>query len=256
MARVRKSSQRLSMGLTVPRIYYFFVAMNGCSAILLYIFYHPPNFGMKHGSNRQWEFIKNFDYVGTFLVTAGLLLFIMGISWGGDSVYPWKSAAVISTMIIGFFLLVAFFAWEILADLKEPLLPLGLFKNQCWLVSVLLWGTGSALYYSCAILWPAMVSTLYGPGHSWVRNGFVASLQGSGIILGEWTSACFKRYTEWQLRVLFVLVGILLACKISIHHWLIAWYMLINYRYEDLYTRYICTSLCFDVLCLILHRMV
>ena len=64
------------------------IALNVVATILLYVFYHPPSFAQKHDPNRKWEFIKHFDYVGMLLVTAGLLLFIMGINWGA-SLYPW-----------------------------------------------------------------------------------------------------------------------------------------------------------------------
>jgi hypothetical protein len=42
---------------------------------------------MKHGKGRKLRFVKEFDYIGAFLATMGLLLFLMGLSWGG-SLYP------------------------------------------------------------------------------------------------------------------------------------------------------------------------
>ena len=47
------------------------------------------------------------DYGGILLFTAGMLLFLMGLSWGG-SLYPWKSAHVIATLVVGLVLLVGF----------------------------------------------------------------------------------------------------------------------------------------------------
>ena len=47
------------------------------------------------------------DFGGIILFTAGLLLFLMGLSWGG-SLYEWKSAHVISTLVVGFTTSVAF----------------------------------------------------------------------------------------------------------------------------------------------------
>lgn len=51
--------------------------------------------------------LKDFDYGGMVLFIAGLLLFLMGLSWGG-SLYAWDSAHVIASLIIGFVLCVAF----------------------------------------------------------------------------------------------------------------------------------------------------
>jgi hypothetical protein len=118
------------------------IALNVFATILLFFFYHPPSFGQKHDPARKWEFVKHFDYIGTLIITAGLMLFIMGISWGA-SLYPWKSAQVISTMVIGGILIIVFFVWEIYGNLREPLLPISLFANRDWYISVLLWGTGS-----------------------------------------------------------------------------------------------------------------
>jgi hypothetical protein len=61
-----------------------------------------------------------------------------------------------------------------------------------------------------------MVAALYSPGHGWVRNGLLASIQGSAIILGEFSSALLKRYTNIQQIILFPIIGIVLACKSSL----------------------------------------
>lgn len=70
----------------------------------------------------------------------------MGLSWGGV-LYPWDSAHTVSAIVVGAVLIVAFFLWEAYAPLKEPLLPLYLFKNRGWNVSVLLWSIGMADIY-------------------------------------------------------------------------------------------------------------
>ena len=56
------------------------------------------------------DLIKEIDYFGVFLWTVGVVLFLLGISWGGSQ-YPWKSAAVICTLVIGALGIVAFFVW-------------------------------------------------------------------------------------------------------------------------------------------------
>ena len=98
------------------------------------------------------DYIKHFDYVGAFLYALGLLLFIMGLSWGG-SVHPWKSAAVIATLLVGVALLAAFTLWEIYAPLKEPLVPMHLFRNGPWIMSTIILGVGAGMYYAFAIIW-------------------------------------------------------------------------------------------------------
>lgn len=86
--------------------------------------------------------VKDFDYIGTFLFLAGFIPFLLGLSWGGG-VYPWKSAAVISTMVIGGVLMIVFACYESFVDLKEPLLPIHLFRNFAWVVACVLLGLGA-----------------------------------------------------------------------------------------------------------------
>ena len=53
----------------------------------------------------------------------------MGISWGGG-LYPWKSPAVITAIVLGFLLLVALFVYEAYANLKYPAIPVKFFANR------------------------------------------------------------------------------------------------------------------------------
>ena len=76
------------------------------------------------------------------LFIGGFLLFLLGLSWGG-SVYPWHSSRVIATMVVGGITIVIFVLWENYANLKEPLLPLHLFKNLSWVASCILLGLGA-----------------------------------------------------------------------------------------------------------------
>ncbi|KAI9809979.1 MAG: hypothetical protein M1827_006746 [Pycnora praestabilis] len=162
--------------------YYLMIIVNALSGICFFLFYHPPTFHMKFGARSKMEQLKNLDYVGIVLFSGGLLVFLLGISWGG-SVHPWKSASVIVTIIIGFLTLVAFFIWEIYAPLKEPLIPMYLFKDISWVAPVLLLSIGASVYYAFDIVWPTMVLTLYTADQ--MRAGWLSCIVGCGICLGE-----------------------------------------------------------------------
>ena len=60
------------------------VGVNAASALLYFLFYTPPTFHMKFRNRTKMQQLKDFDFVGMFLFTAGLLLFLMGLSWGGS----------------------------------------------------------------------------------------------------------------------------------------------------------------------------
>lgn len=88
-------------------IYYLGIAMHGASFLLWIVFYHPPKFDNLHRNRTKLQELRDLDFGGMFLFIAGAVLFLLGISWGG-TLYPWKSAYVLCTLIIGFFLLVGF----------------------------------------------------------------------------------------------------------------------------------------------------
>jgi len=140
----------------------------------------------------------------------GLLLFLMGLSWGG-TLHPWTSANVIATIVVGFAALVGFFVYEAYAPLKEPLLPLHVLNNLGWNISVLLWALGAAIYYALAILWPSMVATLYSSGHNVMWAGWMSCISNSGILFGEMVGAFFKRRTNIQIMVVFTIGSVFLA---------------------------------------------
>ncbi|CAK7215234.1 hypothetical protein SBRCBS47491_002413 [Sporothrix bragantina] len=191
-------------------IFYFLIALNAITTALFFFFYHPPTFRMKHASANKKKFIKDFDYLGIFLVTLGLLLFLMGISWGG-TLHPWKSAAVIVTIVLGFLVIVAFVLWETYGNPKEPMMPIHVFRHRGWNITIILWSLGAAIYYANAILWPGLVAVCYSEGHSSMWAGWMSCIPGCGILAGEFCAAGFKRKTNWQIMAVFPIGGVLLG---------------------------------------------
>ena len=64
-------------------IYYIFLVMMGVSIVLQFFFYHPPSFRQLHGNDRTvMQEVKRIDWIGAFLLVAGLVLFLLGVSWG------------------------------------------------------------------------------------------------------------------------------------------------------------------------------
>ncbi|KAJ4354329.1 uncharacterized protein N0V89_006064 [Didymosphaeria variabile] len=191
-------------------IFYLLIALNAATTLAWFLFYKPPTFHQKHASSRKSLFLAHFDYIGTLLFTLGLLLFLMGLSWGG-TLHSWASANVIATILVGFACLAGFFLYESYARLKEPLLPVHLLRNVPWDVTVLLWALGAAVYYALAIIWPSMVATLYSPGHGFMWAGWMSCISNSGILFGEFVGAFFKRRTDVQIKVVFFIGSVFLA---------------------------------------------
>ncbi|TGJ82061.1 hypothetical protein E0Z10_g6707 [Xylaria hypoxylon] len=128
--------------------------------VLLFFFYHPPTFELLHERKTKRQILKQLDYIGTFLWIAGLTLFLIGISVGG-TVYPWKSATTLSTIIIGGLLLVILFVYESYAELEYPAIPVKFFRNRGFISLVACATVATMFYYSAVLLWPQQVKGLF-----------------------------------------------------------------------------------------------
>ncbi|KAL2208451.1 MFS general substrate transporter [Sarocladium strictum] len=194
--------------------FYVLIGINTASFLCWLCFYFPPTFQMKHGQNASLlRYIKDFDYVGTVLYTGSLMVLMMGLNWGGG-VYPWKSAQVIGSIVSGFVGLVVFVLWESFANLKEPLVPMHLFRNGSWLAATILSGLGASVYYALAIVWPSMVAVLYNEGGV-MTNAWYSSFVGLWITVGQVLGGfAAKRlgYIKWQIVVTVFISGIFFGC--------------------------------------------
>ncbi len=86
--------------------WYFYINLpiGGLAGGLLTIFFSPPK---AKGSLR--EKLKLIDYPGTFLLTSGVVIFLLALTFGGVE-FVWNSGAIISMFIIGGVLLILFCA--------------------------------------------------------------------------------------------------------------------------------------------------
>ncbi|KAI0866529.1 major facilitator superfamily domain-containing protein [Xylaria cubensis] len=99
----------------------------------------------------DWKLkLKAVDFIGIGLTLAGTTIFLLGLTWGGVD-YPWNSAHVIATLIVGFALSVAFVLWQ-WKGAKYPLIPLHVFKSRivngaCLTMAINGWNFVVQVYY-------------------------------------------------------------------------------------------------------------
>ncbi len=78
---------------------------------------------------------KVIDYKGSIALTIGLITLLLGLVWGGSQ-YAWSSMQIIWLFVISFISFIVFGFIE--AKAREPILPLSLFKNPIFSVSMLI----------------------------------------------------------------------------------------------------------------------
>ncbi|KAH8651850.1 putative siderophore iron transporter [Tricladium varicosporioides] len=162
--------------------FYLNIIVAGLATILFYFFYHPPSFHLLHKNRSRMEQFKRLDFLGLVLFTGGLAVFLIGLNWGGSS-YPWKSAEVVATIVVGGVVLVTFVLYDGLFHPGDPLMPLHLFKSRGYLAMVITAMVGSCVYYSMNVLWPQQIAYLF-PGTS-THNGWLACVVGASCLLGQ-----------------------------------------------------------------------
>ena len=75
--------------------YFLGIILEVITLALYQFLYHPPKFHQLHENKTRMQAFKELDFGGIFLFISGFVVFIIGLSWGGQA-YPWKSAQVIS----------------------------------------------------------------------------------------------------------------------------------------------------------------
>jgi EmrB/QacA subfamily drug resistance transporter len=79
---------------------------------------------------------QSIDYLGAGLLAGGLSSLMLALVWGGNQ-YAWTSFEVIGTFILAAALLIGFGRVE-QKHAKDPILPLELFKNPVFRISILI----------------------------------------------------------------------------------------------------------------------
>ncbi|KAH0837653.1 siderophore iron transporter [Fonsecaea pedrosoi] len=141
------------------------VGLCGVVFIGLLLVYFPPKGAEMSDSEELHKGVKyelrHFDWVGVILLAGSLVSVLLGLQWGGSH-YPWKSARVICTIVIGGLGLVGFGLWESLAIPKIPLISLELMRMvRGFVTPAIAIATSAMSYYAMNIIWPLIISSLF-----------------------------------------------------------------------------------------------
>lgn len=92
--------------------------IGGAAFGILLLGFNPP----KVKGNFK-ERLKKIDYMGTFLLTTGLVLILLALSFGGVE-FAWKSGYIIQNFLVGGFLIIAFIIWTFKYSPNPMILPI------------------------------------------------------------------------------------------------------------------------------------
>ena len=143
--------------------YYLGLMVNAIGLVLWFVFYHPPDYRMLHvGGRPKRDMVKSLDWVGMLLFIGGLSVLLIGLNWGGTT-YPWSSAHVLATLLVGIATLAAFCVWEAFTTTETIYIPMKLFRNIPYDGLVVCAAVGAMIYYSSLVMWPTLIQALWFP---------------------------------------------------------------------------------------------
>ncbi|KFY03644.1 hypothetical protein O988_01318 [Pseudogymnoascus sp. VKM F-3808] len=161
-------------------IYYIYIIAQAISLALYVTFYFPKEAARAFNKREQ---TKKLDFVGIFLLVAGLVLFILGIMTGG-SPYPWKSAKVLGMVVSGGVSLIALCVWESFQG-ENAFFAVHLFKDvRGFGMNCICSAVGGISYVALSIIWPTQVAYMYSTGSSWQAVGALSCTIGIGLWAG------------------------------------------------------------------------
>ncbi|OQU94367.1 hypothetical protein CLAIMM_00728 [Cladophialophora immunda] len=198
--------------------YYLGIIISGLATLLLTVFYKPPRYEQLHVHGKSpWQQARELDWGGLFLYTAGLVLFLVGLSWGGQ-VYPWKSVKVICTIVVGGLTLVALGFYEQYGVKGHGvLMPPRLFKNLGFVALTMTSAIGAMVYFSMTVLWPTIIGAVFTTES--IVIGWQSCVVGGGTLLGQVMSGVSLTHVpkvKWQAITASTCAAVFFASLASI----------------------------------------
>jgi EmrB/QacA subfamily drug resistance transporter len=187
----------------------------GLIALTALFVFLPSNISIRSSSETGWAAVRRIDFTGAILASAATICLLLGLTWGGDQ-GDWGSPLVIAMLAGAVVLFVLFIIMERFA--AEPILPLGLFRNQVFSADLIL-----SLLQMMILLGVSLYMPLYMQG----ILGLSATAAGAamtpmsvmmvvGAMVGGMLIARLQRYQVIAIvGALIMCIGIFLLTRIS-----------------------------------------
>ena len=159
---------------------------------------------------------RDIDFAGAFLMIAGLVPILISLS--NTSTYGWGSWQTLLPLIGGFVLLVGFVVVEHFE--KEPIVPLSLFKNRAFTVSVLVGALSGFGMFGALIFVPLIFQGVLGvtaTNSGTLITPMMFGLIGASVVSGQ-LMVRIRQY-KWigTIGSAIMAYGVFLLSEVSIH---------------------------------------
>jgi EmrB/QacA subfamily drug resistance transporter len=159
---------------------------------------------------------RDIDFAGAFLMIGGLVPILISLS--NTSSYGWTSWQTLVPLIGGLMLLVAFIVVEHFE--KEPIVPLALFRNRAFTVSILVGALSGFGMFGALIFVPLIFQGVLGvsaTNSGTLITPMMFGLIGASILSGQ----LMVRITQYRYLGTFgaavMAVGVFLLSEVTIH---------------------------------------
>lgn len=161
------------------------------------------------------------DFVGAFLLVAGLALFLLGVSWGGQPA-PWSSPKILGLLISGAVCCVAFVLYECFGGAEKPIVPMRFFRDfrgfACLTVISSVMGVVNVALF---VMYPSQAVNIFSSTSSgWEETAWLSSTAAFGAWAGIIVVGAFfhiVKHIRWQLVVGCVWMTAFLGAMASIN---------------------------------------
>ncbi|KAI1628072.1 major facilitator superfamily domain-containing protein [Exophiala viscosa] len=179
---------------------------NGIVFVGLATTYFPKSHARLEGMSRR-QILARIDYLGAILSIVGITLFLVALQSGGYT-HPWKSGYVLSQLIIGILLIVAWVVWEG-KFAPHPMIPRELYQGQRIVALAFLVACIAGFdFYSLINFFPLAFSTV------WSTDPVQVGLKGLGYGISTTVGAVFWNAmlsTKLEARYILLIASVLMT---------------------------------------------
>lgn len=139
--------------------WYFSTATYAVATLLCFILYNPPPLPTQLGLTNA-EKLRKLDWIGYFFLTAGLVLFCMGLSWSQNP-YEWPAVNIMVPFFLGVGFMVALAVYETRFK-KDGMFHHGLFSSgHNFVIALLCVFVEGLVFFSANNYFAFQLSVLY-----------------------------------------------------------------------------------------------